>query len=385
VPESTPLIAEEGPFVALANRFATCRELAIDTEANSLHAYREQVCLIQMTARFDDGSLEHAIVDPLAIDDLSPLGPIFTDPSIIKILHGSSYDILCLNRDFGFRLSPVFDTMIAAQLVGLKRFGLADLVHHYFEVNLDKRFQKCDWGARPLSDEQRLYAILDTYYLHGLYDRLRGELSECCRGDQMAEEMELLEQLEPPPPLADIDRVRRMKGTSRLNEAQLKVLLSLWRTRERLAEGLARATFKVISNQDLLLLACDQPTTKSALRATLAPRSPAANRFAKEVLAAIRDGQSDDTPIPPPPARESNGRLSRGQERCLTRLKQWRNRTSKEEGVPPGMVANNDLLHHIALAEPADREALAAVASIRRWQVDRHGEAILKVLHTKNG
>jgi len=385
VPETTPLIAEEAPFVALAQRFASCHELAIDTEANSLHAYREQVCLIQMTARFADGSLEHAIVDPLAIDDLSPLGPIFANPAILKILHGSSYDILCLNRDFGFRLSPVFDTMVAAQLVGLQRFGLADLVHHYFDVNLDKRFQKCDWGARPLSDEQRLYAILDTYYLHGLYDRLRSELSECGRSDQMEEEMELLELLEPPAPLADIDRVRRMKGASRLKDAQLKVLLSLWRTRERLAEGLARATFKVISNQDLLLLACDQPTTKSALRTTLAPRSPAANRFAKEVLAAIRDGQNDDNPIPPPPARESNGRLSRGQERCLTRLKQWRNHTSKEEGVPPGMVANNDLLHHIALAEPAGQEDLAAIPGIRRWQLDRHGAAILRVLHAKNG
>jgi len=380
VPETTPLIAEEGPFVALVQRVASCRELAIDTEANSLHAYREQVCLIQMTARFDDGSLENAIIDPLAIDDLSPLGPTLADPSILKILHGSSYDILCLRRDFGFRLSPVFDTMVAAQLVGLTRFGLADLVRHYFEVNLDKRFQKCDWGARPLSDEQRLYAILDTYYLHGLYDRLREELAECGRADQMAEEMELLEKLEPPAPLRDIDRVRRMKGTSRLNDAQLKVLLWLWRTRERLAEGMGRATFKVISNQDLLLLACDQPTTKSALRTTLAPRSPAANRFAKEVLAAICDGMSDDTPIPAPPARASNGRLTRAQERCLTRLKEWRNHTSKEEGVPPGMVANNDLLHHIALAEPADRDALAKIASIRRWQLERHGEAILKML-----
>jgi len=380
VPGSTPLIAEERPFLDLVRRLAACRELAIDTEANSLHAYREQVCLIQMTARFADGTREHAIVDPLAIEDLSPLGPILADPAVLKILHGSSYDILCLRRDFGFHLGPVFDTMVAAQLVGLPRHGLADLVHHYFDVTLDKRFQKCDWGRRPLSDEQRLYAILDTYYLHDLYDRLRDELSACGRDDQMAEEMELLEQLEPPPPLADIDRVRRMKGASRLNEAQLKVLLSLWRTRERLAEGLARATFKVISNQDLLLLACDQPTTKSALRATLAPRSPAANRFAREVLAAIRDGQADDTPIPPPPARESNGRLSRTQERLLTRLKQWRNRTSQEEGVPPGMVANNDLLHRIALAEPADLEALASVPGIRRWQLRRHGEAILEVV-----
>jgi len=382
VPESTPLIAEQAPFLALLRRFATCRELAIDTEANSLHAYREQVCLIQMTARFADGSREHAIIDPLAIEELSPLAPLLADPAILKILHGSSYDLLCLRRDYGFHLAPLFDTQVAAQLVGIARFGLADLVRHYFEISLDKRFQKCDWGQRPLSDEQRLYAILDTYYLHDLYDRLREALTASGRGDQMAEEMELLEQIEPTPPLSDADRVRRIRGAARLTEVQLKVLLSLWRTRERLAEGLARATFKVISNEDLLLLACDQPTSKSALRATLPSRSPAATRFANEVLAAIADGQNGD-PLPPPPPHAANGRLTRAQERCLNRLKEWRNQTAKNEKVPPGMVANNDLLHHLALAEPADRAALAAIPNIRRWQLARHGEALLAVLHGK--
>ncbi|RMF87171.1 MAG: ribonuclease D [Nitrospirae bacterium] len=380
MPETTPLIAEPEPFLALVERLGGCRELALDTEANSLHAYREQVCLIQVTARYPDGRRENAIIDPLALEDLSPLAGPLADRAILKLLHGASYDIVCLKRDFNFAIHPIFDTMVAAQLVGLPRHGLADLVDHYFGVKLDKRFQKHDWGRRPLTEEQRLYAILDTYYLPDLYDRMKSELEASGRMDQMAEEMRLLEATEPPEPLPDIERVRRIKGASRLTEPQLRVLLSLWRTRERLAEGLGRPTFKVISNQDLLLLACDQPTSRAALKQTLAPRSPAANRFAKEVLAAIRDGLEDTTPLPPPAAKNGPGRLSRPQERLLARLKEWRNRTAKAEGVPPGMVANNELLHRIAQAEPATLEELARVEGMRQWQVRRHGEALLEVV-----
>jgi ribonuclease D len=380
VPETTPLIADGSAFAALATRLAGCHELAIDTESNSLHSYRERVCLVQLTAKYPTGAVEHAIVDPLAIEDLSPLAVPLANPRIVKILHGANYDILCLKRDYGFTFCNLFDTMIAAQIAGLPKYALADLVESFFGVALDKRFQKHDWAQRPLSDEQRLYAILDTYYLPELRAQLTERVVERGRLDQLEEELERLEDLELAPPLPEEQRVRRMKGAARLDGDELRVLLSLWRLRESLAEEVDRPVFKVISNQDLLLLACDQPTDLAALKRTLRSRSPAAGRYAKQVLAAIHRGLADDTPVGLARPTNGNGRLSRSQDRQLSRLKEWRNDTSRREEIEPGLVANNDLLRRLVQWTPRDVAGLAAIEGMRRWQIARYGETILSLL-----
>jgi ribonuclease D len=380
VPETTPLIADGSAFEALATRLAGCHELAIDTESNSLHSYRERVCLVQLTAKYPTGAVEHAIVDPLAIEDLSPLAVPLANPRIVKILHGANYDILCLKRDYGFTFCNLFDTMIAAQIAGLPKYALADLVESFFGVALDKRFQKHDWAQRPLSDEQRLYAILDTYYLPELRAQLTERVVERGRLDQLEEELERLEDLELAPPLPEEQRVRRMKGAARLDGDELRVLLSLWRLRESLAEEVDRPVFKVISNQDLLLLACDQPTDLAALKRTLRSRSPAAGRYAKQVLAAIHRGLADDTPVGLARPTNGNGRLSRSQDRQLSRLKEWRNDTSRREEIEPGLVANNDLLRRLVQWTPRDVAGLAAIEGMRRWQIARYGETILSLL-----
>jgi ribonuclease D len=380
VPETTPLIADADAFRAVAARLGDCHELAIDTESNSLHSYQERVCLIQITARYPDGAREHAIIDPLAIADLSALAAPLADPRIVKILHGANYDVLCLKRDYGFTFCNLFDTMIAAQISGIPKYGLADLVESFFGVTLDKRFQKHDWALRPLTDEQRLYAILDTYYLPELREHLVARVAERGRTDQLQEELERLEDLSPAPPMPDIRRVRRIKGAARLTDQELRVLLALWRLRERLAEELDRPVFKVISNQDLLLLACDQPRDAAALKRTLRPRSPAAGRYAKEVLDAIHEGLADDTCLHVPCTKESNGRLSRSQERQLVRLKEWRNATAKREEIEPALVANNDLLRRIAQSPPSSLAELVAIDGMRGWQVTRYADAIFAVL-----
>lgn len=380
MPESTPLIADADAFDALATRIRRCHELAIDTESNSLHSYQERVCLIQITARYGDGSRELAIVDPLAIEDLTALAAPLADPHVVKILHGANYDVLCLKRDYGFTFRNLFDTMIAAQIAGLPKYGLADLVETFFSVSLDKRYQKHDWAQRPLTDEQRLYAILDTYYLPELREHLTARVAERGRVDQLQEELERLEELTPALPLADIERVRRIKGAARLSDQELRVLLALWRLREGLAEEVDRPVFKVISNQDLLLLACDQPQDPAALKRTLRPRSPAASRYAKQVLEAIRRGQEDDTRLRVPCAKEGNGRLSRSQERQLARLKDWRNATAKREQIEPALVANNDLLRRITQSPPRSTAEMAAIDGMRRWQVARYADAILALL-----
>src|SRR5512147_3175156 len=147
--------------------------LAVDTESNSLHAYREQVCLIQFSTRKTD-----YVIDPLVFDDLSSLGPIFENPRIEKVFHAAEYDLICLRRDFDFEFASLFDTMHAARVLGYPAVGLDTLLNSKFKIQTDKRHQKANWAKRPLTTEQIHYARLDTHYLFDLRDVLEKELRE---------------------------------------------------------------------------------------------------------------------------------------------------------------------------------------------------------------
>src|SRR5215207_5802682 len=148
-------------------------QVAVDTESNSLHAYREQVCLMQFSTPEKD-----YVVDPLALPDQSLLAPIFKSPEIEKIFHAAEYDLICMRRDFGFEFSTLFDTMHAARVLGYQFVGLDSLLTEKFRVRMDKRHQKADWGERPLTPAQIDYARLDTHYLFNLRDMLEAELQE---------------------------------------------------------------------------------------------------------------------------------------------------------------------------------------------------------------
>src|SRR5574341_1631298 len=152
---------------------STQSRIAVDTESNSLHAYREQVCLMQ----FSTPKIDY-VVDPLALEDHSLLAPIFNNLKIEKIFHAAEYDLICLRRDFGFEFSNLFDTMHAARVLGYQYVGLDNLLAEKFKVKMDKRHQKADWGERPLTPAQVDYARLDTHYLFDLRDLLEAELSE---------------------------------------------------------------------------------------------------------------------------------------------------------------------------------------------------------------
>src|SRR5512139_501768 len=147
--------------------------IAVDTESNSLHAYREQVCLVQFSTPTTD-----YLVDPLALQDLSPLAPLFADPGIEKIFHAAEYDLLCLSRDFGFKFANLFDTMLAARILGRNMVGLGSLLESEFGILLDKRHQRADWGKRPLPEDQLSYARLDTHFLIPLRNHMRQELQD---------------------------------------------------------------------------------------------------------------------------------------------------------------------------------------------------------------
>src|ERR1051325_10510319 len=156
--------------------------LAIDTESNSLYAYQERVCLIQLSTRSHD-----FIIDPLRIADMSPLGELLVNPEIEKVFHAAEYDLMCLKRDYGFTVVNLFDTMIAARICGIKALGLNRLLTDYCGVNVDKSHQRDDWGQRPLSEEGLLYAQMDTHYLPMLRDKLVDLLASHGRTEEAME------------------------------------------------------------------------------------------------------------------------------------------------------------------------------------------------------
>lgn len=174
------------------------RSIGVDIEADSMFHYLEKVCLIQISTR-----LQNIIVDPLSLDDLSPLAPVFSDPNIRKVFHGADYDMRSLYRDFGIEVNALFDTHIAAKFLGAPETGLAPLLKNRLGVAVDKKYQKKDWSLRPLPPAMLAYAAHDTCYLLPLSRILERELRDKDRLLWVEEECEFLCKVRPVPPNGD--------------------------------------------------------------------------------------------------------------------------------------------------------------------------------------
>ena len=166
-----PVVATSSELNELLEKIEIEKEIAVDIESNGFYVYHEKVCLLQLSTRKED-----FIIDPISVEDLSPLKRIFADPATEKVFHAGDYDIGCLKRDYGFTVSNVFDTMIASRLLGTPKLGLAYAIEKYFGIHISKKLQRAHWGKRPLSTEQLQYARLDTHYLLRLRDILHQEL-----------------------------------------------------------------------------------------------------------------------------------------------------------------------------------------------------------------
>src|SRR6185503_6043952 len=228
--------------------------LAVDTESNSLHAYREQVCLIQFTTPTRD-----YVIDPLALHDMSALGPIFSNPNIEKIFHAAEYDLICLRRDFGFQFSNLFDTMHAARVLGYQFVGLDNLLAEKFQFEMDKRHQKADWAVRPLTPAQLDYARLDTHFLFDLRDVLENELKERDRTKIAFEDFVRACHMELPKEKLNGSAWKRFSLRKDISPRELTVLSELCVSRDHIAERMNRPVFKVVSDAILIDIARNLP------------------------------------------------------------------------------------------------------------------------------
>lgn len=383
----TPLIIVEdrSSLLEAVEHLSKAPVLGVDTESDSFHHYQEKVCLIQISDTQRD-----YIIDPLKVPELDELGELFSDPSIVKVLHGADYDIVSLQRDFGHRFTNIFDTMLAAQFLAMPRIGLADLIGHYFGHTIDKKYQRHDWARRPLLDEHLHYARGDTHWLPALQEVLGMRLEARGQRDALREECEILEKREWTGRTADPGAFLRVKGSKNLDKDQLRVLWALWRLRDDEARERDRPAFKVMPDRVLLALAKEQPEDMEDLAKHFKRGSSLVRRYGDRILAAIEEGQADDRPIPKRRRKRSNKR-ERGSgggasiDRLLGPLKDWRNKVVDRDGLNPVVVANNTLLKEIARAAPEDLEALGEVPGIRNWQVESFGEELVAVVRKHSG
>lgn len=344
--------------------------LAVDTESNSLHAYQEQVCLIQFSTRERD-----FLVDPLAIEDLSPLAPTFANPDIEKIYHAAEYDIMTLKRDFNFEQRNLFDTYIAVRTLGWDHSGLGDILETVFDVKLKKRFQRADWGKRPLPKEMLDYARFDTHYLIPLRKRLvqslraQGKLEE-------AQEAFYLQTLVPPHANGfDPQGFWGVGDTRRLSGRQAAILRELYLLREKEAERQDVPPFKVLGNHVLLALAVAAPQDKDSLEQVKGMSGRRLSRYGDAILQAIKRGSQADEPDRPHHERPPDDVLERYEA-----LRSWRKRTARERHVDSDIVLPRDTLWEIARANPSDASSLKEAMSPLEWRFETYGDSILQLL-----
>jgi ribonuclease D len=281
-------VGDAAGLEALARRLEAEPRVALDTESNSFHAYRERVCLLQISVPGAD-----FIVDPIAVD-VAPLGPVLGGEREL-VLHGADYDVRCLRREYGWDLGRIFDTMIAARRLGSRELGLAALVGAHFGVRLTKEHQRADWGRRPLSRDQLRYAALDTHFLLPLHDILSRGLAEAGAADEARREFDRIAAARAHARVFDPEGWRKLKGARELDPAGKLVLRALWIAREDRAAAIDKPPFKVVPETALVELARRRPADEAGVRAIPGITPRVMERAGDAILQVLR-GTGKTTP-----------------------------------------------------------------------------------------
>jgi ribonuclease D len=343
------VIANAPQLHELVARLKSVDRVAIDTEADSLHAYREKLCLLQIS--ISDGDF---IVDPLADLDLTPLREVLADREIA--LHGADYDVRLLRRNMHFVPTRIFDTVIAARLVGIREFSYAALAKRYFDIELAKGSQKANWAQRPLSKKMAEYAVNDTRYLLPLAERLERELQSRERMEWFRQSCERALEQAAVDRERDVDEAWRISGAGALPDRASAVLRELWNWREREAEAADRPPFHILQNGELL---------KSAERFA-AGETPDYKHFSDRRRRAFREAAERALELTekdwPTRRRRSGTRPSAEVIKRVEKLRHNRDHAAKELHIEPSFIAPRAILEAIA-ADPSRAESL-----LLHWQ-----------------
>jgi ribonuclease D len=312
--------------------------LAIDTEADSLHAYPEKVCLIQISTVDCD-----ELIDPLAAIDLDPLLEALDAHELI--FHAADYDLRLLRKHHEFTPSAIFDTMLAARLLGERQFGLSHLAEKFLGITLDKGSQKADWARRPLTEKMESYARNDTHHLKPLADRLKAELTAKNRLEWHQESCARLIVDCSQPFKPDPDAVWRIKGSTFLDRAGLAVLRELWHWREREAFTANRPPFFVLPHETMIALsaaAAAQQPFEQLIPARMHPRRK------ETLLAALRAAIALPSEKFPFVVRHYSKRPTEEEFQRFREIEQRRDQRATELGLDPTIIASKATLGDLA-------------------------------------
>ena len=338
--------------------------VAVDTESDSRHRYPERVCLVQIA-----GAERVYLIDPLLVPDLAPLRALLESRRVEKILHGADYDLRGLHRDWSFTTANIFDTYVAARLVGIEQVGLSALASALLGLDLPKeaRIQKQDWSKRPLTQTALDYAAADVAHLAEIRDALAERLAALGRQAWAEEEFARLEQVRHRPP--DPDRALfSFKEGRGLDGRGLAVLRALLETRDAEARRLTRPPAFVIPNAALGELAAN-PRLDPADAPSMPPA--VARRLGEKLRRAVKRGLAAPEvrrPAPelPPRPRPSRAEAARIDQR-LKRLKQWRTGEAARLSIDPALVWPARSLERLS-RDPRTLDDELATPDVRRWQ-----------------
>jgi ribonuclease D len=328
-------IANASQLAELLPHIESAERVAVDTEADSLHCYREKLCLLQISVPVGD-----FIVDPLSAVDLAPLRTLLEKKEIV--LQGADFDLRLLRRSLNFKALRVFDTVIAARLLGIREFSLAALVKRFFDVELTKGSQKANWAQRPLPARMLDYAVNDTHYLLPLADKLEAELQEMGRLEWLEQSCQRAVEQADVDRVRDLDEVWRISGAGVVRGRTAAVLRELWRWREKEAEAADRPAFHILQNQELL----------RAADSFDAGNVPDYHHFSARRRRAFREAAERGLQLPeeewPIKRRRFGVRPTAEIARRIEQLRQLRDTAAKDLGLEPSFLAPKSTLESIA-------------------------------------
>ena len=371
--------------VAAVERFtseiATVTELALDTEGASFHRFVDRIYLLQLSTR-----TRHAVIDPLPIGSPEALGRLVESPNVEVVFHDADYDLRLLQQDYGWKINHIFDTRIAAQLLGYTAFGLAALLERFFGIKLDKKHQRADWSMRPLTHDMLEYAAHDTRYLLELKDKMSAELEQMGRMGWAREEFALLEGTRWADEVPGTGFFK-LKGARDLDRRELAVLRELVPWRDSVAGQLDRATFRVLGNEQLLEIARTQPQSRDALgKIKGMPRGILEQRGGELLDAVKRALEVPESELPKFPRAPRWDRDPDFDSRASA-LKTARDAAAKRLALDPGVLCSRDRMEAVARRNPTSVAELMEVTELRRWQAEELAVAFVAALepHRKSG
>ena len=369
------LITSQPDWQACVSELQTLPRFAIDLEANSMYAYRERICLIQISSPTQD-----YIIDPLSDVDLSPLGNLLANPSIEKIFHAAEYDLTLLKREFDWEVNYLFDTMWAARILGYERYGLANILETIFDVRLNKKYQKSDWCKRPLGDAQLNYAQHDTHFLFALRQHLLDELATNNQLEEASEIFEAQTHVTPSNNEFTADSFWSINGVRDLSKEQQAVLCQINIYRDQIAQQRDLPLFKVLGDKTLVQIATIIPNNSYDLSRIQGMSNGQVRRYGKGLLNAIVVGKH----TPPPPKPKRGKRPSDDVLNRYEKLHNWRKLRAQSRGVESDVIISRDALWAIARENPQTTQELATLEEVGDWRCQTYGNEIIELIDEIN-